>query len=65
MEEMSYVFFFTFFPLSLILTQVASSISHFLTAATKFHVVPPTKVSLLEEIHRASKVNISLNVLKT
>ena len=43
MEEMSYVFLFTFFPLSLIFTQVAASISHFLTAATKFHVVPPTK----------------------
>ena len=40
---MSYVFLFTFFPLSLIFTQVAASISHFLTAATKFHVVPPTK----------------------
>ena len=43
MEEMLYVFLFTFFPLSLIFTQVAASISHFLTAATKFHVVPPTK----------------------
>ena len=43
MEEMSYVFLFTFFPPSLIFTQVAASISHFLTAATKFHVVPPTK----------------------
>ena len=43
MEEMSYVFLFTFFPLSLIFTQLAASISHFLTAATKFHVVPPTK----------------------
>ena len=43
MEEMSYVFLFTFFPLSLIFTPVAASISHFLTAATKFHVVPPTK----------------------
>ena len=32
-----------FFPLSLIFTQVAASISHFVTAATKFHVVPPTK----------------------
>ena len=32
-----------FFPLSLIFTQVAASISHFLTAATKFHVVPPAK----------------------
>ena len=45
MEEMSYVFLFLFaiFPPSLIFTQVAASISHFLTAATKFHVVPPTK----------------------
>ena len=43
MEEMSYVFLFTSFPLSLIFTQVAASISYFLTAATKFHVVPPTK----------------------
>ena len=32
-----------FFPLSLIFTQVAASTSHFLTAATKFHVVRPTK----------------------
>ena len=47
MEEMSYVFLFTFFPLSLIFTPVAASISHFLTAATKFHVVPPTKISPL------------------
>ena len=38
MEEISYVFLFTFFSLSLILNLVAVSISHFLTAATKFHV---------------------------
>ena len=45
MEEMLYVFLFLFaiFPPSLIFTQVAASISHFLTAATKFHVVPLTK----------------------
>ena len=43
MEELSYVFLFTFFPLSLIFTQVAASISYFLTSATKFHVVPPIK----------------------
>ena len=43
MKEMSYVFLFTFFPLSLIFTQVAASISYFLTATTKFHVVPLTK----------------------
>ena len=43
MEEMAYVFLFTFFPLSLIFSQVAASISYFLTATTKFHVVPLTK----------------------
>ena len=43
MEEMSFMFLFTFLPPSLIFTQVAASISHFLTAATKFHVVPATK----------------------
>ena len=32
-----------FFSLSLIFTLVAANISHFLTAATKFLVVPPTK----------------------
>ena len=32
-----------FFPLSLIFTQLSASISHFLTAATRFHVVPPSK----------------------
>ena len=42
-EEMSYFFLFTFFPLSLIFTQVATSISHFLIAATKFDAVPPKK----------------------
>ena len=36
MEELSYVFLFTFFSLPLIFTLVAASISHFLTAATKF-----------------------------
>ena len=44
MEEVSHVFLFTFFfSLSLIFILVAASISRFLTAATKFHVVPPTK----------------------
>ena len=32
-----------FWPLFLIFTQVAASISHFLTATTKFHVVTTTK----------------------
>ena len=43
MEEMSYVFLFNLFSLSLIFTLVTASISHFPTAATKFHVVPPKK----------------------
>ena len=34
MEEMSYVFLFMFFPLPLIFTLVAASISHLLTTAT-------------------------------
>ena len=34
MEEMSYVFLFTFFPLPLIFALVAASISHLLTTAT-------------------------------
>ena len=42
-RKYTYVFLFTFFLLSLIFTQVAASISYFLTAATKFHFVPPTK----------------------
>ena len=43
MQKTSYVFLFPFFSLSLIFTIVAASISLFLTTATKFHVVPPTK----------------------
>ena len=42
-EEMSYVFFPFFFFAIVLFTLVAASIAHFLTAATKFHVVPPTK----------------------
>ena len=34
MEEVLYVFLFTFFPLLLIFTFVAASISHFLTASS-------------------------------
>ena len=41
MEEMSYVFLFTYFFIVAHFHPV--SISHFLTAATKWHVVPPTK----------------------
>ena len=41
MEEMSYVFLFTFF--FIVAHFHPASISHFLTAATKWHVVPPTK----------------------
>ena len=36
MEEMSYVFLFTFFSLPLIFTLIAASNSHCLSAATKF-----------------------------
>ena len=46
MEEMSYVSLFNLFSLSLIFTLVTASISHFPTAATKFHVVPPKKCLL-------------------
>ena len=41
MEEMSYVFLFTLF--FIVAHFHPASISHFLTAATKWHVVPPTK----------------------
>ena len=41
--ERSYLFFFTFFFHVAHCTLVDPSISHFLSAATKFHVVPPTK----------------------
>ena len=44
---MLYVFFFFFVFTVALFTLVAASISHFLTAATKFHVVPPTKKCLL------------------
>ena len=36
MEEITYMFLFTFFSLPLIFTLVAHSISHFLTTITKF-----------------------------
>ena len=43
-EEMSYVFLFTFFlSPSLIFTLVAANISHFLTAVTKFSCWAPTE----------------------
>ena len=48
MQEMSYVFLITFFSSSLIFTLVAASISHFLTAATEFRVVPLTKMSQIK-----------------
>ena len=44
MEEMLYVFRFTFFSPPLIFSLVAASISHFPTAAIKFHVFLPTKL---------------------
>ena len=46
-EEMSYVFQFTFFSLPLIFTLVASFISHFPTATTKFSCCSFNKVCLL------------------
>ena len=55
MQKTSYVFLFPFFSLSLIFTLVAASISLFLTTATKFHVVPPTKsVSFVFSLSRSS-----------
>ena len=47
MEEMSNVFLFTLFSPPLIFTQVAASISHFLTAATKFSCCICNKKCLL------------------
>ena len=44
---MLYVFFFFFVFTVALFTLVAASISHFLTAATKFHVVPPKNVSFV------------------
>ena len=54
LHEMWYGFLFSFFPLSLIFTLVAADISHFLTAATKFHVVSPTKMTPLFFLSRSS-----------
>ena len=47
MEEMSYVFLFTFFSLPLFFTLVSASISHFVTAATKFSCCSSKKKCLL------------------
>ena len=47
MEEMSYVFLFTIFSLPLIFTLMSASISHFLTAATKFSCCSSNRKSLL------------------
>ena len=45
MEEMLYAVLFTaFFSLPLFFTLMAASISHFLTAAVKFHVILQTKL---------------------
>ena len=44
MEEMLHVVLFTFFSLPLFFNLVAASISHFLTAAKKFHVILQTKL---------------------
>ena len=47
MEEMSYMFLFSFFSLLLIFTLVTASISDFLTVATKFSCCSSTKKCLL------------------
>ena len=47
MEEMSYLFLFTFFSLPLFFTLVSASISHFVTAATKFSCCSSKKKCLL------------------
>ena len=47
MEEMSYVFLFTLFSLPLIFTLKAASVSHFLTATTKFSCCSSNKICLL------------------
>ena len=46
-EEMLYVVLFTFFSLPLILTLVAASVSHFLTAAIKFSCYSYNEIGLL------------------
>ena len=46
-EEISYMFLFSFFSLLLIFTLVTASISHFLTVATKFSCCSSTKKCLL------------------
>ena len=58
MEEMSNVFLFTLFSPPLIFTQVAASISHFLTAATKFSCCTYKKCLLCFFISRSSPLSL-------
>ena len=60
MEEITYVFLFTFFSLPLALTLVAGSISHFLTAATKLSCCFSKKLYRLFFISRFSSLSLSV-----
>ena len=57
MEEMSNVFLFTLFSPPLIFTLVVASISHFLTASTKFSCCTYKKMSPLFFISRSSPLS--------
>ena len=61
MEEMSYVFSFTFFSLHFFfLALVTASISHFVTSPTNFHIVLPTKKCVLCFLSLALDLSLSL-----
>ena len=60
MEEITYVFLSTFCSLLLILTLVAGSISHFLTAATKLSCCSSKKTYPLFFISRFSSLSLSV-----
>ena len=64
MEEMSYDLFFFFFFFTIVLfTPVSVSIAHFLTAATKFHVFPPTKNVSFFFLSSSSSISPALSLL--
>ena len=52
-----------FFSLSVLFTLVVASIAHFLTATTKFHVVPPTKNVSFVFLSRCSSFSPALSLL--
>ena len=60
MEEITYVFLSTFCSLLLILTSVAGSISHFLTAATKLSCCSSKKNVSFFFISRFSSLSLSV-----